>query len=113
MAKQTEDTKTLALPGMPEPKKRGRKPLGARAMTPAEKQAAYRKRLKQSDQSNKQTYTYAELVSHINRLLEQLAGLSKERDWLKKDHELMEAERNAAMAEYRKMKDKLEQHGIS
>ncbi|QNM98732.1 hypothetical protein [Chitinimonas koreensis] len=31
------DTRTMALPGLPQPKKRGRKPIGAQAMTAAER----------------------------------------------------------------------------
>lgn len=39
--KQAEDTKTAELPGL---SRRGRRPLGDRAMTPAERQKAYRER---------------------------------------------------------------------
>lgn len=42
--KQAEDTKTRELPGVT---KRGRKPLGDRPMTAAERQRAYRERLAQ------------------------------------------------------------------
>lgn len=44
MARQLEDTQTLDL--LPIPKRRGR-PKTGRAMTPAQKQAAYRRRKKQ------------------------------------------------------------------
>lgn len=40
--KQPEDRKTAELPGLA---RRGRRPLGDRAMTPAERQKAYRDRL--------------------------------------------------------------------
>lgn len=42
--KQQDDNKTRELPGLG---KRGRKPLGERAMTPAERMKAYRARLKE------------------------------------------------------------------
>jgi hypothetical protein len=41
--RQIEDTKTAELPGMPAAKRRGRPPLGDRAMTAAERQRASRK----------------------------------------------------------------------
>ncbi|WP_137936773.1 hypothetical protein [Chitinivorax sp. B] len=41
--KQAADDKTMELPGMPVPKRRGRPPIGTRAMTPAERKRRSRK----------------------------------------------------------------------
>lgn len=43
MARQTEDKKTLALPGVPEPKRRGR-PASGNAMSAAERKRLQRQR---------------------------------------------------------------------
>lgn len=72
--KQADDKLTQELPGMPVPKKRGRPPKNAfGAMTPAERQKAYRRRVR--NQLSELDVTKLSRVALIGQLAQSLAEL--------------------------------------
>ena len=68
--KQAEDTKTAELPGL---SRRGRKPTGDRAMTPAERQKAYRERLAEERHGGKPSdLSRVTLMRQLNDCFDQI-----------------------------------------
>lgn len=68
--KQAEDTKTAELPGL---SRRGRKPAGDRAMTPAERQRAYRERLAEERHGGRPAnLSRVTLMRQLNDCLDQI-----------------------------------------
>lgn len=97
MAQDLKDPGTLEL--LPVPKKRGRKPTG-NAMTPAERQAAYRQRMafQNAGADSLERWLRADIENLTRRLKSSV-----------RDHALVVGEMAAAVAENIRLKEELAQ----